>query len=153
GGVIDRNLSIAISQFAPGSQTVKDDELHTAFGIVGYEAYRDEFRETPDPLGDPIHVGICRRCQGLSEAPDPLGACPYCGAARNPESGNRTVELSEPPGFCSLWYPKAEFSGSFEFSPRALKARMGTRQNAPVTRHNFVADCLAQGRVHRINDN
>lgn len=33
-GVIDRNLDVALSQFAPGSQTVKDKAVHTAVGVV-----------------------------------------------------------------------------------------------------------------------
>jgi Lhr-like helicase len=35
-GTIDRDLDIAISQFAPGAQTVKDDLLHTSIGIVEF---------------------------------------------------------------------------------------------------------------------
>ena len=34
--VIDRELDIAISQFAPGAETVKDGLIHTAIGVVNY---------------------------------------------------------------------------------------------------------------------
>src|SRR5439155_5923743 len=33
-GTIDRNLDIALSQFAPDSQTVKDKAVYTACGVV-----------------------------------------------------------------------------------------------------------------------
>ena len=35
-GTIDRELDIAISQFAPGAQSIKDDKLHTAVGVVEF---------------------------------------------------------------------------------------------------------------------
>ena len=33
-GLVDRDIDIAISQFAPGSETVKDKAVHTACGVV-----------------------------------------------------------------------------------------------------------------------
>src|SRR5262249_52452611 len=33
-GTVDRDLDIAITQFAPGSETVKDKAVHTACGVV-----------------------------------------------------------------------------------------------------------------------
>ena len=50
-GVVDRDIDIAISQFAPGAQTVKDDELHTAVGIVDFRAvgvWYEDFSEVSD---------------------------------------------------------------------------------------------------------
>ena len=38
-GVVDRELEIAISQFAPGSETVKDKTIHTAM-IVNFDMRR-----------------------------------------------------------------------------------------------------------------
>ena len=68
-GTIDRPLEIAISQFAPGAQTVKDDELHTAVGIVDYRPVAGRPEMHPDPLGRFDSVGICRQCQALVETP------------------------------------------------------------------------------------
>ena len=33
---VDRDLDIAISQFAPGAETVKDGVVHTSIGVVDY---------------------------------------------------------------------------------------------------------------------
>lgn len=152
-GVIDRDLEIAISQFAPGAQTVKDDRLHTAVGIVDYFPSAQRVVTNPDPLRNPTSVGICRRCQGLMENPAAQGGCPYCTAARS-DTGYRTAELIEPPGF-STWFAvseRAEFTGGFEFTPRALRSRMGGTLNNPVARRNFTVESL-QEKIHRINDN
>src|SRR5207247_865831 len=49
-GVIDRDIEIAISQFAPGAQTVKDDKLHTAVGVVEYWPVGGLPTQVPNPL-------------------------------------------------------------------------------------------------------
>lgn len=150
-GVIDRQLDIAISQFAPGAQTVKDDELHTSMGVVDYRPYGGGVVAAPDPLGPPVEVGICRRCQALVPDPAALGSCPYCSAARG-DLGYRTVELSEPRGFTTWFSIRAEFTGGFEFTPRALRARIGSSPNAAATARNFTVEAALQ-RVYRVNDN
>lgn len=152
-GVIDREIEIAISQFAPGAQTVKDDRLHTAVGVVDYRPGGRSPVTVPDPLARAVSVGICRRCQALVEQPSVGSACPFCSAARSDE-GYRIATLSEPPGF-STWFAiseKAEFTGGFEFTPRALRARIGGAQRSPAVRRNFSVDAMSS-RVYRINDN
>lgn len=150
-GVIDRQLDIAISQFAPGAQTVKDDELHTAVGVADYRPYGGTVVAAPDPLGPAVEVGICRRCQALVQDPDPHGGCPFCTAARS-DAGYRTVELSEPRGFTTWFSINAEFTGGFEFTPRALRARINSSPNPPSSARNFTVDAGSQ-RVYRVNDN
>ena len=151
-GIVDREIEIAISQFAPGAQTVKDDELHTAVGVVDFRPSGGTVAATPDPLGRTVQVGVCRLCQALVETPSPSGGCPYCSAARGDTGYRSPVDLAEPPGFNTWWSIKAEFSGGFEFTPRALRARMGAMLNSPTSRCNFVVDA-GRARVYRINDN
>jgi DEAD/DEAH box helicase domain-containing protein len=152
-GVIDRTIDIAISQFAPGAQTVKDDKLHTAVGIVDIRprAGWNGNTSAPDPLGQSVRVGICRRCQALVEAPATTGGCPFCSAARS-QDGYRIVDLSEPPGFCAWWPIQVEFSGGFEFTPRALRARLGGDPGNPALCRNSSIS-RGQATVYRINDN
>jgi hypothetical protein len=150
-GIVDREIDIAISQFAPGSQTVKDDELHTAVGVVDFRPSGGSVRAEPNPLGRTVSVGVCRLCQALVESPSSSGGCPYCSASRGPGGYRAPVDLTEPPGFNTWWSIKAEFSGGFEFTPRALRARLGSMRHSPTVRRNFVVDAGA-GRVYRIND-
>jgi DEAD/DEAH box helicase domain-containing protein len=150
-GVVDRRLDVAISQFAPGAQTVKDDELLTAVGIVDYRPSAGSVAQAPNPLGHIFTVGLCRRCQALIEQPQPTGGCPYCAAVRS-NDGYRVVELCQPPGFCTWYAVRAEFTGGFEFTPRALRSRMGSSAAAPNRRRNLNID-PRPGTVHRINDN
>ncbi len=150
-GVVDRQLNIAISQFAPGAQTVKDDQLLTSVGVVDYFPSRGGVQTSPNPLANPVRVGVCRKCQALVEAPTSIGGCPFCGAPRTKDD-YRTVELSEPPGFTTWWSVEAEYNGAFEFTPRALRARMGHAPGNPRQQLNFEVDC-GSARIHRVNDN
>lgn len=150
-GIVDRQLDIAISQFAPGAQTVKDDQLLTSVGVVDYFPVGRTVQTSPDPLGNPVQVGICRKCQALVENPAPIGGCPFCAAPRTRDD-YRTVDLSEPPGFMTWWAAEAEYNGAFEFTPRALRARMGHAPGSPTHRLNFEVD-RGPARVHRVNDN
>lgn len=150
-GIVDRQLDIAISQFAPGAQTVKDDQLLTSVGVVDYFPASGGVQASPDPLGNPVQVGICRRCQALVETPAPIGGCPFCAAPRTRED-YRTVDLSEPPGFMTWWAAEAEYNGAFEFTPRALRARMGRAPGSPTVRLNFEID-QGPARIHQVNDN
>ncbi|MGO9930429.1 MAG: DEAD/DEAH box helicase [Steroidobacteraceae bacterium] len=150
-GVIDRQLDVAISQFAPGAQTVKDDQLLTSVGVVDYFPTGAGVQMSPNPLANPVQVGVCRRCQALVEAPAAIGGCPFCAAPRTKDD-YRTVELSEPPGFMTWWSAEAEYNGAFEFTPRALRARMGHAPGNPTLLLNFEVD-QGPARIHRVNDN
>ena len=150
-GVVDRQLNIAISQFAPGAQTVKDDQLLTSVGVVDYYPSGGSVLTSPDPLANPVRVGVCRRCQALVETPATTGGCPFCAAPRTKDD-YRTVDLTEPPGFMTWWSAEAEYNGSFEFTPRALRARMGRAPGSPTQRLNFEVD-RGPARIHRVNDN
>jgi Lhr-like helicase len=151
-GVVDRHLDIAISQFAPSAQTVKDDELHTAVGIADLRPLGEQIVAHPNPLEVSVSVGVCRKCQALVDNGFAnMQACPFCSTARS-KDGYRTVELSEPPGFCTWWSVQAEFDGNFDFTPRALRARMGIAHQAPQPRRNFTVDRM-YAKVYRVNDN
>lgn len=152
-GIIDRELDIAISQFAPGAQSIKDDKLHTAVGVVEFIPEAGRVALAPNPLGESETVGVCRRCQALVPQPAQSATCPYCSAAQGPD-GYRLAELTEPPGFSTWWAisERAEFRGGFEFTPRALRARMGAGLNSYTPHRNFSIDS-GSARIYRINDN
>lgn len=153
-GVVDRELEIAISQFAPGAQTVKDDMLLTAVGIINPVPLGNKVEFQADPLRQFTRVGVCRQCQALVENPSEEGGCPYCSAPRD-ENGYRTVDISEPPGFNTWWMINAEYNGAFEFTPRALRTRLGATSDEDSLEilQNFDIKCIPQAKVYRINDN
>lgn len=125
-GTIDRNLDIAISQFAPGSQTVKDKAVHSAAGVVAFRP-RGRIVTTEDgffpPLSQPYsrRIGLCANCQAVlpfDEIPPAGQACLVCGA-----TAVRVVDAREPRGFFTDLEPE-DFEGQFEWSPRATRPSM-----------------------------
>lgn len=116
---IDRDLGIAISAFAPGSELVKDKTLHTAVGVVGYTRKGGRTVEVSDPLGQTEPIGLCSECQGIWLAPGGLDQCPTCASI----SSYRRVEATQPLGFRTDFKGR-DYDGSFEWSPNATYPRI-----------------------------
>jgi hypothetical protein len=150
--VVDRELDIAISQFAPAAETVKDGLIHTAIGVVDYRPQGNRPTESPGPLGPPIPVGVCAVCQGIDGTQPPAATCPVCGATSQQAPGYRVTSLSQPAGF-RTWYGRSrDFDGTFEWTPRASRPKMGIAQLPLAPRANFEV-WADQETVYVINDN
>ncbi|MGP3735642.1 DEAD/DEAH box helicase [Streptomyces sp. GDS52] len=160
-GVVDRSLDIAVSQFAPGAETVKDGQVHTATGVAAFEPGGHRPRAVDNPLGQNTLIGICRACGHLAEGIQPqppqeeVGPpqpCPACGAA---DGSYREIGLREPKGFfCS---GKArDFDGNFAWRARSLAPRTAANldQGAPerITEPGLVVHA-GKGRRYAVNDN
>ena len=76
---IDRDLELAISQFAPGSQTIKDKKVLMSVGVVDYERQRGKVIAV-DGRGYEHQIGHCNRCGALAmEDHQSLPVhCPVC---------------------------------------------------------------------------
>ncbi len=129
-GTVDRPLDIAIGQFAPGSETVRDKAVHTAAGVVRLFPARggtqsDEGFVPPLPETNPRHTGMCRHCQAVTDVPTDadgrlaLTSCPACGATTE----FHAVDAREPLGFITDLQPR-DFDGAFEWTPRATRPTM-----------------------------
>lgn len=151
-GVIDRDLDIAISQFAPGAETVKDGLIHTAVGVVDYRPQGNRVVEAPNPLGPPVQVGLCAACQAVDGSQQPSASCPVCGATANQSPGYRLVNLSEPAGFRTWFGTSRDFDGTFEWTPRASRPKMGITPH-PFTRRANFGVWAGQETVYVVNDN
>jgi len=151
-GVIDRDLDIAISQFAPCAETVKDGLIHTSVGVVHFRPQGNRVIQEPNPLGPPRPVGFCRRCQAVDVQQVPAAACPVCGATNQQQPGYEIIQLSQPHGFRTLFRRDRDFDGVFEWSPRASRPKMGATIQPLTTRANF-GIWSDQETVFVVNDN
>ena len=150
--VVDRELDIAISQFAPGSETVKDGLIHTAVGVVDYRPQSGRPVQATNPLGPPSDIGICSACHAVDSSNPPSSSCPVCGATPRDDPAYRITSLSQPAGF-RTWYDRSrDFDGTFEWTPRASRPKMGVRPLQMKRRANFEV-CADQETVYVINDN
>ncbi|MGW0792809.1 DEAD/DEAH box helicase [Streptomyces sp. NPDC002911] len=160
-GVVDRSLDIAISQFAPGAETVKDGQVHTATGVVAFEPTGRAPRAMDQPLGQSIPIGICRACGHLAdevqmspvqEDDAPQQPCRACGAA---DGSYREIELREPAGFYSGGKAR-DFDGNFAWRARSLTPRTAAdlERGAPekIATAGMVVHA-GKGQRFAINDN
>ena len=149
--VIDRELDIAISQFAPAAETVKDGLIHTAIGVVDYRPQGNSIVERPGPLGPAITVGLCASCQAVDGSQPPPTSCAVCGATPAQDPGYRVIDLAQPAGFRTGGSSR-DFDGAFEWTPRASRQKMGITPLPVSQRANFEV-WADQETVYVVNDN
>ena len=150
--VIDRELDIAISQFGPGAETVKDGLIHTAIGVVDYRPQGNSIVEEPGPLGPAITVGLCASCQAVDGSQPPPISCAVCGATPDQNPGYRVIDLAQPAGFRTWHGNSRDFDGAFEWTPRASRPKMGVTP-LPVNRRANFEVWADQETVYVVNDN
>ena len=118
-GTVDRELAIAVSQFAPGSQIVKDKAVHTAFGVAdffpsgrGVQAGDGFDPQLPGP--NPDQLGVCDTCKSVQRIGDSHNnpECVVCRASLSP------VDAREPLGFFTNFSPD-DYDGVFEWTPQS----------------------------------
>lgn len=164
-GVIDRSLDVAMGQFAPGSQTVKDKLIHTAFGVVDLYRTGRQLQSGPGlipALPNPgSSVGLCRHCQAVvfphrAIQPPPVGIvpqsteCPVCG-----EGELREIDAREPTGFFTNLRPD-DYTGQFEWQPRTTRstlsfdAQLADLQESSLNNAVLIA---ANDQIISVNDN
>ena len=136
-GKVDRDLDIAISQFAPGSETVKDKAVHTACGVVELYPQGNGVGTRPGFFpdlnsGNPSSIGLCDNCQAVDnldstaalatsgEEPT-LRQCPVCR-----QETLRPIDAREPKGFFTDLDPE-DFEGSFEWNPRSTRPTLSLK--------------------------
>jgi DEAD/DEAH box helicase domain-containing protein len=162
-GMVDRDMDIAISQFAPGSQTVKDKAVHTAVGVVELQPSGPFVKAKPGltpslTQGNPEIIGICNSCSavikiGPAQNPfeggktPPLMTCPVCN-----NISLRPIDAREPRGFFTNQFP-TDFEGQFEWMPRSTHPSMYFDANdAPEAVRNVSIKSF-ENQVISINDN
>ena len=120
--------------------------------MVNYRPQGNRPTEFPGPLGPPISVGVCAICQAIDQTQPPAASCPVCGATPQQNPGYRVTALSQPTGF-RTWYGRSrDFDGTFEWTPRASRPKMGIGQLPFSQRANFEV-WADQETVYVINDN
>jgi len=119
---VDRTLDIAVSEFAPGSQIVKDKKLLTSVGLVHYKK-QSGFIKATDGRGYEFSLGTCSQCGALYKKDNDENIpeiCKICNSEIN------KIKSCEPLGFTVEENVVEDFDGRFEWTPRASAARLAT---------------------------
>jgi len=101
---IDRDLDLAITEFAPGSQKTKDKRIYTAIGFTTPYLYQNRWVTAPgDPLPYRRWIARCERCHYTRTHDQQPGdqSCPGCGIglATDAAAGFRVFEFTVPAAF------------------------------------------------------
>ena len=89
--VSDRPLGMAITNYAPGSQVVRDQLVHTSAGFAHYVRKGNGW-VAADPLGPNHNVSLCQEC-ATTFIDKTVAACPTCAAPM------QQFRMYEPLGF------------------------------------------------------
>lgn len=163
-GTVDRNLDIAISQFAPGSQTVKDKAVYTAIGVVDLVPRGSDVGTRPGFVpalsdGNDAPWGLCSHCKAVCKLDpidrpfpggqeQPLRECPICH-----EWQLRPLDAREPTGFFTDQRPE-DFEGQFEWQPPSTQPTLNVDAELPTFSSVGNAQiCAFPERILAINDN
>lgn len=158
--VVDRDLEIAISAFAPGSEVVKDKRVFEAVGVVSLlPSPRGLAKTGPGlypalDLENPLPLGVCSNCHAVHEGPGIAGMvgeagalCPTCG-----QSSMRVLDTREPRDFYTSGEPR-DYNGFFELRSRTTRPTIAVRHGGKLNR---VRNSLITGSSQEVltyNDN
>jgi len=154
---IDRDLDLAITEFAPGSQKTKDKRVYTAIGFTR--------PLLPDPSWHPVsddpfprrmwmaRCDLCHFVDTYDTEPD-MNGCPDCGNSCNGENAFRVFETVVPSAFRTSFSHGVDAKADDEFLPRGTSS-VAERTDVPSTIVPGTNTGLVPtfgGHVYRIND-
>jgi DEAD/DEAH box helicase domain-containing protein len=146
--VADRSLGLAISNFSPGAEILKDKHVHVCAGFAAWE-YRGGAAVPSNPLGDPLSVSQCPSCYSVVVAggAEPR-LCPVCQATARP------FALYQPRGFRTTYRPR-DFEDQPERGPSLPLPQLAfSAQEQPGERVYAMSVTVHEGsEIYTINDN
>jgi DEAD/DEAH box helicase domain-containing protein len=155
--VIDRDLELAITEFAPGAQKTKDKAVHTAIGFTPTIYWRGNRWElsSDDPLPYRRWMTRCRACGDTrtSESQEAAETCPACGRGGD-HFGQ--FQIAVPQAFRTdlTWGSDATDESDMNFGmPGILSESTEGVTHKLISGKNCGASFADEGRVWRINDN
>jgi len=166
---IDRDLELAITEFAPGSERMKDKQLLHPIGFTTsltsipiYDPTTQQWKARLSAisercLSDPFDFAKCEVCRSVffHDKAAERADCPHCGAAQDSggRGGFRKFQLRVPKAF------RTDFDDEAAKSAESFKLSAGVSTSAepsacarfPV--RNLRAGVVVGGRVYAYNDN
>lgn len=157
---IDRDLELAISEFAPGAQKTKDKAIHTAIGFTSplYQRNVQWIPSPEDPLPFRRWFQRCKSCGYTATAEQRMSdeSCPGCGQPHDDQQRFMQFQIVTPQAFRTELTPgeDAKEEGIVLFGiPGALAESSDGGSQKTIDGMNCRVSLSDVGRVWRINDN
>lgn len=158
---IDRDLDLAITEFAPGSQKTKDKRIYTAIGFTAPLLWKKNslIPANKDPLSQRQWMLRCTRCQYTETSHQQLEytECPNCGATAEQEDkkGIRIFQWAVPLAFRTSFDRGSDAKDEEELRVTGAGSVAESRPQDfnPIPNTNTLTAFANSGRVFRVNDN
>ncbi len=154
---IDRDLDLAITEFAPGSEKTKDKRIYTSIGFTAplLPDNKNGLVPAAEPLSARKWMLRCQRCQytETSENTIEFTMCPKCEATN--EQGFRIFQWAVPLAFRTSLNPGADAKDEYDIliSGAGSVAESKPQDFHLVNNTNTQIAFSESGRVFRVNDN
>lgn len=150
--IIQRTLDMAISEFAPGSEVVKDKRILKSSGVIGYKIEKGHVKVIDGRGNQSKNIFRCQSCKIIFSIKQQNNIC-KCGGEIKP------FPAITPLGFYVDKQHIKDFDGRFEFSPRAGEVQLDPDSHLNESQ-NKIGNILISnnvdpdsGLVHIVNDN
>ena len=156
--LIDRDLDLAITEFAPGSQRTKDKRVHQAIGFTApLQSHGNQWNpRSNDPLPARRWMSRCERCHytTTTEAQPQRKTCPECGCGAGEDPAFRMFEFAVPLAFrTSLSRGNDSIEeGELLATGASTVAESDPQPCRPIPKTNSAIAYSADGRVYRVNN-
>lgn len=158
---IDRDLELAIQEFAPGQELVQDKRVHRCIGYVGHlppalfkrKGKPWTLASVGEGLGPALRLNECPECGSVNEIPT-SDADAICGVCSAPLRTDRTRDCHEPRAFITDFGPKARKDDDARSSSRATRAALAGDRLPPMARAADTNSSLGlkrQSILYRLN--
>jgi DEAD/DEAH box helicase domain-containing protein len=157
---IDRDLDLAVFEFAPGSVIVKDKKEHTCIGFTGpLGNFRFKTRSPmhvapySEAFGTPFWMLECEGCGSWFRFETKPGeGLPDCEACNQPLSPERSAECREPLGFRTNFRPSVEVDSEGPGGRhRSIQSEAGALELQPNVASNLSSQMTRQTKTYRLN--
>jgi hypothetical protein len=155
---IDRDLDLAIAEFAPGSEKTKDKRIYTSIGFTAPllpDRKNGLVPASNDSLSQRKWMLRCSRCQHTETSDVRLEntVCPKCLATD--EKGFRVFPWAVPLAFRTSLNPGSDAKDEYDvlIAGAGSVAETKPQKFDPIPNMNTEVAFSASGRVFRINDN
>jgi DEAD/DEAH box helicase domain-containing protein len=157
---IDRDLDLAVFEFAPGSSIVKDKREHVCIGFTGRLSNFAFRRRNPmhvplmsGSLGSAFWMLECANCGSWyrheQKPTEGLADCASCGHPLSPE---RSAECREPLGFRTNFRPSPDVdSDGPSGRHRSIQSEAGVLNLSPNAGSNLSCHVGRQIKTYRLN--
>ncbi len=154
----DRDLDLAVTEFAPGSQRTKDKRIYRAIGFTAPLLYRNNgwHPSENDPLPSRRWMSRCGQCHytATHDSKPEDDYCPECRCGKDNDPAFRTFQFAVPLAFRASLGPGSDAAEDVEFLPTGVStvAESDPAHCRPVSGTNSAIAFSKSGRVYRVND-